>query len=240
MIKCILLFVPCFIMLSISTITYAKQDPDVEYAWKQDSISSTYNYPNVRNDLIIDSVILKLKQDTMPPVREKKFLRAGSEWFLAQAFPAAFNRFITKDPYSYISFKNFIDHQRISAWDWDDNQFTTNHIDHPFHGQLYFNSFRSNGYNLPQSSIATVVGSYIWETAGETQAPSINDFVNTTFGGILLGEMMHRVSRHVIGKGRNGRNKKRNEITGFLINPVNGLNRWLDGKSGSVDDYYAV
>ena len=57
--------------------------------------------------------------------RPKHFWRAGTEWFLAQAFPASFNRFITKDPYSYISFKNFIDHQRISAWDWDDNQFST-------------------------------------------------------------------------------------------------------------------
>src|SRR5690606_37859648 len=28
------------------------------------------------------------------------------------------------------------------------------------------------------------------------------------------------------------------EITAFLINPVNGLNRWLDGKSGTVEDYY--
>jgi hypothetical protein len=101
--------------------------------------------------------------------------------------PASFNRFITKDPYSYISFQNFLDHQRFSAWDWDDNQFTTNQIDHPFHGQIYFNAFRSNGYNFYQSSLATVAGSYIWETAGETQHPSINDLVNTTFGGILMG-----------------------------------------------------
>lgn len=226
-------------MLFVSRLSFALQGVDVKLQQKQKYDSLISNHLNIQNDLVVDS-LYTLKQESVTPVREKKFIRAGSEWFLAQAFPASFNRFITKDPYSYISFKNFIDHQRISAWDWDDNQFTTNHIDHPFHGQLYFNSFRSNGYNLPQSSIATVVGSYIWETAGETQAPSINDFVNTTFGGILLGEMMHRVSRHVIGKGRNGHNKKRNEITGFLINPVNGLNRWLDGKSGSVDDYYAV
>lgn len=58
----------------------------------------------------------------------------------------------------------------------------------------------ANGYNVWQSSIATAVGSYVWETGGETQAPSINDFVNTTFGGILLGEMMHRVSRNIIGR----------------------------------------
>lgn len=222
-----------FSLLLISNLVMGQQKVNTEHLQKQDSTSLIYQNLQTQNDLTVDSLdIVNLKQEPIASIREKKFIRAGTEWFLTQAFPATFNRFITKDPYSYISFKNFIDHQRISAWDWDDNQFTTNHIDHPYHGQLYFNSFRSNGYNLLQSSLATVAGSYIWETAGETQAPSINDFVNTTFGGILLGEMLHRVSRNVIGRGRNGRNKKGNEVTAFLINPVNGLNRWLDGKSG--------
>jgi hypothetical protein len=221
-----------------SNLSFANHVLEIGFLQKQDSTFLIYKNPPLRSDLAIDSMDILTPEQVIAPQREKKFIRAGSEWFLAQAFPATFNRFITKDPYSYISFKNFIDHQRISAWDWDDNQFTTNHIDHPYHGQLYFNSFRSNGYNLLQSSIATVLGSYIWETGGETQSPSINDFVNTTFGGILLGEMLHRVSRNVIGRGRNGLNKKANETTAFLINPVNGLNRFLDGKSGSVDEYY--
>lgn len=175
------------------------------------------------------------------PTRKKHFWRAGAEWFLAQAFPATFNRFITVDPYSFISFQNFIDHQRLSAWDWDDNQFTTNQFDHPYHGQLYFNAFRSNGYNFYESSIATVFGSYIWETAGETQHPSINDLVNTTFGGIILGEMTHRVSRNILSRSKNGHNIIGNEIVALLVNPVNSLNRLLDGKWGKkIDDYYAV
>lgn len=162
-------------------------------------------------------IALEEFQDPEDVKREKKFWRAGTEWFLAQAFPALFNRFITKDPYSYITFKNFIDHQRFSAWDWDDNQFTTNHLDHPYHGQLYFNAFRSNGYNFYQSSIATFAGSYIWETAGETQAPSINDLVNTTYGGILLGEITHRISRNILGRGhRNPGSRVSNEIGAFL------------------------
>src|SRR5690606_30764989 len=175
------------------------------------------------------------------PKREKKFWRAGAEWFLAQALPASFNRFITRDPYSYITFKNFIDHQRFSAWDWDDNQFTTNQIDHPFHGQIYFNAFRSNGYNFYESSIATVAGSYIWETAGETQHPSINDLVNTTFGGILLGEMMHRVSRNILASNKHHHNRVGNEIVATIVNPVSGLTRLLDGKWGkNVEDYFLV
>lgn len=193
-----------------------------------------------------DTIAPALQQDSLSwaklnPQREKNFWRAGAEWFMAQAIPASFNRFITKDPYSYISFQNFIDHQRLSAWDWDDNQFTTNQIDHPWHGQLYFNAFRSNGYNFYQSGLATLAGSYIWETAGETQHPSINDLVNTAFGGVILGEMTHRVSRNILARSRNGHNKTGNEIVAFLVNPVNGLNRLLDGKWGRhIDDYYAV
>lgn len=193
-----------------------------------------------------DTIAPTLQQDSLSwiklnPQREKNFWRAGAEWFMAQAIPASFNRFITKDPYSYISFQNFIDHQRLSAWDWDDNQFTTNQIDHPWHGQLYFNAFRSNGYNFYQSGLATLAGSYIWETAGETQHPSINDLVNTAFGGVILGEMTHRVSRNILARSRNGHNKTGNEIVAFLVNPVNGLNRLLDGKWGRhIDDYYAV
>lgn len=183
----------------------------------------------------------RFARTTQEPEREKKFLRAGSEWLIANIIPATFNRFITKDPYSYISFKNFINHQRFSAWDWDDNQFTTNHLDHPYHGQLYFNAFRSNGYNFYQSSLATFAGSYLWETGGETQAPSINDLVNTTYGGIILGEMTHRIARNILGRGsRHARTRVSNEIGAFFVNPVNGLNRLLDGKWGKVDAYNAA
>ncbi len=211
-----------------------------------DKLSNVYLSPV--NSFVFDINQTKLlfrdttaRVDILSPYREKRFWRAGTEWFLAQAIPASFNRFITEDPYSYITFQNFLDHQRLSAWDWDDNQFTTNQIDHPYHGQLYFNAFRSNGYNFYQSSVATVLGSYMWETAGETQHPSVNDFVNTTFGGVILGEMTHRVSRNILARSRNGHNKTGNEIVAFLVNPVNGLNRLLDGKWGRhIDDYYAI
>lgn len=213
-----------------------------QYTAPQPVKSSSYD----RNIITQDTVPARIQIDSvswrdLSPQREKKFWRAGAEWFLAQAVPASFNRFITKDPYSYISFQNFIDHQRLSAWDWDDNQFTTNQIDHPFHGSLYFNAFRSNGYNFYQSSLATIAGSYIWETAGETQHPSINDLVNTAFGGVILGEMTHRVSRNILARSKNGHNKTGNEIVALLVNPVNSLNRLLDGKWGRyIDDYYAV
>lgn len=204
----------------------------------QDSLLRRYEF---FDDTLTSKTNTILNKSVISPLREKNFFRAGIEWFSVQAIPASFNRFIRKDPYSYISFSNFIDHQRLSAWDWDDNQFTTNQIDHPYHGQLYFNAFRSNGFNFYQSSAATVLGSYIWETAGETQHPSINDFVNTTFGGIVLGEMSHRVSRNILSRNKYSHNRIGNEIVALLVNPISGLNRLLDGKWGKpVEEYYVL
>lgn len=227
------------IVLIILNVTNAYSN--VYFQETVDSIKTTTSLPDSRKlwKPIDHDTLFEIKE--VEVIRKKYFWRAGTEWLLVQAFPASFNRFITRDPYSYISFKNFFNHQRLSAWKWDDNQFSTNQIDHPYHGQLYFNAFRSNGYNFYQSSLATLAGSYIWETGGETQAPSINDLVNTTFGGIIFGEMTHRVSRNILARNHRGGNIIGNEIVALLVNPVNSLNRLLDGKWGKpVGQYYAV
>lgn len=175
--------------------------------------------PNYEDSIVINS--------------KKNYVRAGTEWLLVQAFPASFNYFIRKDPYSHINFKNFVEHLSPTAWAWDDNAFETNQIAHPYHGQLYFNAFRSNNFTFKESALATLAGSFIWETAGETQAPSINDLVNTTFGGIVVGEMMHRVSNNILSRpSRTYAERQGKEIVAFLVNPVNGINRLLDGRWG--------
>lgn len=174
-------------------------------------------------------------QDTINHNPKKHFARAATEWFMFQALPASFNYFVRKDPYSHITFKNWIEHLKPGAWAWDDNAFATNQIAHPYHGQLYFNAFRSNNYSFLQSSLATLAGSFIWETAGETQSPSINDLINTTYGGIILGEMTHRISQNVLSRPTHSiAERQGKEVLAFFINPVNGLNRLLDGRWGRV------
>src|SRR5690606_34872247 len=76
--------------------------------------SSSYDRNIITQEVPARIQIDSVSWRDLSPQREKKFWRAGAEWFLAQAVPASFNRFITKDPYSYISFQNFIDHQRLS------------------------------------------------------------------------------------------------------------------------------
>ncbi|MDF2475857.1 MAG: hypothetical protein K0S24_1340 [Sphingobacterium sp.] len=178
---------------------------------------------------------LDIQTDTVFHNPKRLWTRAGIEWFSFQALPASFNYFVRKDPYSHISLNNWIKHLNPKAWAWDDNAFATNQIAHPYHGQLYFNAFRSNNFTFWESSVATVAGSFLWETAGETQAPSINDLVNTSFGGIILGEMTHRLSQNVLSRPTHSvAERQSKEFLAFLINPINGLNRLLDGRWGRV------
>ena len=39
-----------------------------------------------------------------------------------------------------------------NGFEWDDNNFNTNQFAHPYHGSLYFNAARSNGYTFWESS----------------------------------------------------------------------------------------
>ncbi|MBS1533351.1 MAG: DUF3943 domain-containing protein, partial [Bacteroidetes bacterium] len=135
-----------------------------------------------------------------------------------------------------ISFKSIGSNLRPSSWAWDNDLFQTNEIGHPFHGSLFFNAYRSNGYNFWQSAPAAFAGSYLWETLGETQAPSINDFITTSFGGVMLGEVSHRMANKLTINRTHGFKRQAGEVFAFLITPSNGLTRLLDGKWGKPPD----
>jgi len=83
------------------------------------------------------------------------------------------------------------------GFDWDDNQFSNNQIAHPYHGSLYFNAARSNGFGYWESWPFAFLGSWTWEYFGETYRPAYNDWLNTSLGGIALGEMLFRASTMV-------------------------------------------
>lgn len=175
-----------------------------------------------------------MADSTVVPRKPKRFWRASGELMVAQLLPWSYNMFVRNADFAEISFKSIGENLKPSAWTWDDNLFGTNQIAHPYHGNLYYSAFRSNGYSFWESVPAAFAGSFIWETMGETHPPAPNDFINTSFGGIALGEMTYRVSNHIINNRRKGFNRHLQEVTGLLINPVNGLNRILDGEWGRV------
>ncbi len=170
--------------------------------------------------------------DSVQP--KSHFLRAAGEVVLVDIIPWSFSYFIKKEENSKISFKTVGEHLKFTSWKWDDDQFATNEFSHPYHGSLYFNSFRANGYEQLPSALATVGGSFLWEIAGEREPPSINDLINTSFGGVILGEMTHRLANKLINNRSTGLRRKTNEFFGLLINPMNGFNRIISGKWGKV------
>ena len=80
------------------------------------------------------------------------------------------------------------------GWVWDLDDFAVNQVGHPYQGNNYFTSGRANGLSFYESAALTAFGSSTWEYFGETNLPSVNDFINTTLGGIALGEMFHRAA----------------------------------------------
>lgn len=59
----------------------------------------------------------------------------------------AFDRYIRKADFAYIDFHTIKDNIK-HGFVWDNDAMGTNMFMHPYHGSLYFNSARSNGYNF--------------------------------------------------------------------------------------------
>lgn len=117
------------------------------------------------------------------------------------------------------------------GWIWDHDRFGNNFLSHPETGAFYFNAARSQGYNFWQSAPFVLAGSYSWKIFGENGKPEREDLVNTTFGGIFLGEISYRLSSNILDDRATGGNRVFREIAAGIVDPVRGLNRLLQGKS---------
>ncbi|WP_029904355.1 DUF3943 domain-containing protein [Prevotella sp. 10(H)] len=140
----------------------------------------------------------------------------------------AFNRYVAKQDYAYISI-NTIRRNLKHSWVWDNDDMGNNMFLHPYHGSLYFNSARSRGYNFWESGGFALGGSAMWELFMENEYPSINDIIATPVGGLALGEVLYRTSDLVLDDRREGMNRFGRELAGFLIAPTRGLTRVLNG-----------
>lgn len=185
-----------------------------------------------------DSLTLFSKPVTygQPTLPKKRFWRASGELMLVQIIPFTFNRYIRHKDFAKISWESIGDNLKFNSWRWDDNKFFNNQFSHPYQGSLYYSSFRSNGYSFWQSVPSAFVGSFMWEVAAETHPPAPNDFINTSMGGITLGEMTYRLSNLIVNNKQRGFKRQVNEVFAFLVNPINGFNRIVDGKWGKVMD----
>lgn len=158
----------------------------------------------------------------------KKGLGAATQIFSFNMGLWAFNRYVAKQDYAYINIhtiKKNIKHK----WVWDNDDMGNNMFLHPYHGNLYFNSARSRGYNFWESGAFALGGSAMWELFMENEYPSFNDIIATPIGGLALGEVFYRTSDLVLDDRLDGMNRFGRELAGFIIAPTRGLTRILNG-----------
>src|SRR5205823_5754147 len=75
-------------------------------------------------------------------VMKKKFWRSSSLLLVTELIPWSYNYFIRKADFAKVTFESIGYNLKFSNWEWDDNSFKTNQFAHPYHGSVYFNSFR--------------------------------------------------------------------------------------------------
>jgi hypothetical protein len=111
----------------------------------------------------------------------------------------------------------------------DSDSFHINQLYHPYQGAMYFGFGRSAGLSFWQSLMYSIVGSELWETAGETTLPSFNDHIASGIGGAFLGEPLFRMAGLVLEGGGEKPGFWR-ELGAACISPPTGINRLLFGK----------
>lgn len=172
------------------------------------------------------------------PERQKKHpWKAALEAFAINVGVQCFDQFVMNEEFAKISFHS-IKHNIETGFVWDNDQFSTNLFAHPYHGGLYFNAARTHGMNFWESVPYSFCGSLMWETTCEIEPPAINDLMATTFGGIAIGEVTHRVSNLVFDDRLSGFPRFMREFLGTLICPIKGLNRILSGDAWRVRGKY--
>ena len=172
------------------------------------------------------------------PERQKKHpWKAALEAFAINVGVQCFDQFVMNEEFAKISFHS-IKHNIETGFVWDNDQFSTNLFAHPYHGGLYFNAARSHGMNFWESVPYSFCGSLMWESTCEIEPPAFIDLMATTFGGVAIGEVTHRVSNLVFDDRLSGFPRFMREFLGTLICPIKGLNRILSGDAWRVRGKY--
>jgi hypothetical protein len=114
------------------------------------------------------------------------------------------------------------------GWIIDDDPFATNQMMHPYQGSLSHGFARSAGLGYWESLPYDFGGSALWEVAGETGPPSLNDLITTTFGGSFLGEALFRMASLLLESGGKSPGFFR-ELGAFAVSPPTGFNRLAFG-----------
>lgn len=126
------------------------------------------------------------------------------------------------------SISTFWDHLVHGPWGIDRDAFAINQFAHPYQGSMYQGFARSAGLNYWEALVYTNVGSFLWETAGETTNPSINDQIASGIGGSFFGEALFRMAGLLL-EGDGSKPGVFRELGATAISPPTGINRLAFG-----------
>ena len=176
------------------------------------------------------SAVHQSPPDSVDVARGEKrhFWRAAGEVFGFNIGLWAFDRYVQKGDFAYISF-NSIKENFKHGYHWDNDNMGTNTFLHPYSGSLYYNAARANGFNYWQSSLFSIAGSTMWEWFMENEYPSTNDNIATPIGGAAMGEVLFRASDALIDDRTSGAERFGREAAVFVISPLRGFTRIITG-----------
>jgi hypothetical protein len=159
----------------------------------------------------------------------KHFWVAAGEILAVEMVQNYFNHHVADDTTAVLSWDSWKRNVQLGL-EWDPNNLQTNVFAHPYNGAIFFNAGRSNGYNFWESQAFAFAGSMMWEMFGENNRGAINDWANTSLGGIAIGEALHRAAIMVRDNEARGAGRAFSELAGFLIDPFGGFSRALRGE----------
>lgn len=142
-----------------------------------------------------------------------------------------FNHFVMNSEFAKISWGS-IGNNFHTGFAWDADALSTNMFAHPFQGSMYYNFARTAGYDYWVSMGVAAFGSLHWEFFMETEPPAINDFVMTTLGGAMYGELFYRFSNLIIDERVAGAERTFREVGAGFFNPARLINRLIYGRAG--------
>jgi hypothetical protein len=165
-----------------------------------------------------------------PKATGPSFWRAASGVALTNWVTWAYNFYVQRWPWANVGVQSW-GHNLRQGFTWDNDCFLDDQLAHPYHGSFYHNAARASGYGYWSSFPFVAAGSAGWELFGETIQASLNDLINTTMGGMALGEVSYRLSA-LIGAGPAGRRSGLGRMAGaFVASPWAATHEVLDGKA---------
>ena len=161
------------------------------------------------------------------------FWRAATGGLTVNWVTWAYNWYVQRWPWAKVGTQTWARNLR-DGFHWDNDCFLDNQLAHPYHGSLYHSSARASGYEFWSSIPFVAAGSATWELFGENITASLNDLINTTLGGVAIGEVTYRLSSLVGSKRARGPKAIGRDLGAFALSPIGWTQGLLQGDRESA------